>query len=202
MIRDDVNSLGEIFEKLNREVGRRGLLRASLSGLALVALGEILPSGCRSYPEPPVDLRFFSREEYAVVQAIGRAMLGLDGENVDVAVEVDRLVAGMERAVQRDIRWILRIFEHGTHFFDLKGRRFTRLDRENQEKYLAGWMHSSMGARRIVFRALKLMSTLGYYRLPQTWAAIGYEGPWLGRRDEARLFLYEDPASVESLISG
>lgn len=195
-------SLPELLEALEQEIGRRSLLQASLSGLALAVIGGLVPSGCRSYPEPPVDLRFFSRQEYAVFQAIGRAVLGLDGEGVDVALEVDRLVAGMDRAVQRDIRWILRIFEHGTHFFDLQGKRFTRLERPDQEKYLAGWMQSSMGARRIVFRALKLMATLGYYRLPQTWRAIGYDGPWLGRREEARLSSYEDPASLETFLVG
>ncbi len=194
--------LPDLLETLNREVGRRGLLQASMSGIALVLLGGILPSGCRRYPEPPVKLRFFSPENYAVFQEISRALLGLDGEAVDVAVEVDHLVAGMDRSVQRDIRWILRIFEHGTHFFDLKGRRFTRLDRKDQEKYLAGWMQSSMGARRIIFRALKLMASLGYYRLPQTWPAIGYDGPWLGRREESRLGSYEDPTSLEVFVRG
>ncbi|MGH7856588.1 MAG: hypothetical protein ACREQY_04600, partial [Candidatus Binatia bacterium] len=154
---------------LEREIGRRGLLRSSVSGMALLGLGALLPSSCRSYPEPPVHLRFFSRDEYAVVQAIARAILGLEDDgDVDVAAEVDSLIARMEPSVQRDIHWMLRIFEHGTHVFDLKGKRFTRLSREDQEKYLQGWMTSSMGARRIVFRALKLLSALGYYRLPRT----------------------------------
>ena len=168
---------------LAREIGRRGLLRASAGGLGLLALGALLPAGgCRTYPEPPVPLRFFSRDEYAVFLAIARAMLGLEEESVDVAAEADRLIARMDRTVRRDIHWILRIFEHGTHLFDLQGRRFTRLSRADQESYLRGWMTSSMGARRIVFRALKLISSLGYYTRPETWQTLGYEGPWLGRR--------------------
>lgn len=191
-----------LLELLSRAIGRRGLLRASLSGVGLLALGALIPAGCRSYPEPPVRLKFLRPEEYAVFQAIARATLGLGDERVDVAAEVDRIIAAMDRAVQRDIRWILRIFEHGTHVFDLKGRRFTRLPREDQEKYLAGWMESSMGARRIVFRALKLMAALGYYRLPSTWAALGYDGPWLGRREEARLAQYEEGVPLEAFLRG
>jgi hypothetical protein len=202
MIPDPLESLQGLLERLDREIGRRGLLRASASGFGLLLLGGLLPAGCRSYPEPPVVLKFFTPEEYAVVQAISRAMLGLEGDAVDVAAEVDRLVAGMDRAVQRDIGWILRIFEHGTHVFDLKGKRFTRLERPEQEIYLAGWMESSMGARRIVFRALKLMASLGYYGSPKTWRAIGYDGPWLGRREEPRVVEYEKAVALDVMTRG
>ena len=167
---------------LGQHFGRRSLLRGSLAGAALLAAGAALPAGCRSYPPPAVALRFFNPQEYAVFQAIARATLGLEGEAIDIAAEVDRLVARMDRTVRRDIRWSLRIFEHGTHFFDLKGKRFTRLDRASQEAYLGGWMSSSLGARRLVFRALKLLAALGYYGVPETWSAIGYGGPWIGRR--------------------
>jgi hypothetical protein len=183
----------DLFE---REIGRRGLIRGSVSGLALLAVGSLLPAGCRGYPSPPVPLAFFTDEEYAVFQAIARAILGLEEEDVDVAAEVDHLVSRMGPRIKRDIRWILRIFEHGTHLFDLKGRRFTRLARTDQEQYLRGWMESSLGARRIVFRALKLLAALGYYGRSDTWTAIGYDGPWLGRRSEERRFSYEKPAPL------
>ncbi len=104
----------------------------------------------------------------------------------------------MGGTIKRDIRWMLRIFEHGTHLFDLKGRRFTGLTRSDQEQYLRGWMESSMGARRMVFRALKLLAALGYYGRADTWTAIGYDGPWLGRRPEERRFSYEKPAPLST----
>lgn len=178
--------------------GRRSLLRASASGLGLLALGALLPAGCRSYPEPPIPLGFFSAQEYAVFQAIARATLGLE-EAFDVAAEVDRLVVRMDRRVRRDIRWILRIFEHGTHVFDLKGPRFTRLDRDDQEAYLRGWMESSLGARRLVFRGLKLLASLGHYGSDATWPRIGYAGPWLGRVEAAPLRTPEAAVPIEGL---
>jgi hypothetical protein len=186
----------EIEALLSLEIGRRGLLRASASGLALWGLAVLLPVGCRGYPQPPARLRFFSPEEYAVFQTLAAVMLGLDRSPVDVAAEADRLIAEMDPSVQQDIHWILRIFEHGTHLFDLKGKRFTRLSRAEQERYLEGWMKSSLGARRIVFRALKLVCALGYYTLPQTWMEIGYDGPWVGRRDEKGRFDYEPAVPV------
>jgi hypothetical protein len=186
---------------LARSFGRRSLLRASASGIGLLAIGALLPAGCRSYPEPPVALGFFTAQEYAVFQAVARAILGLEDDAFDVAAEVDRLVVRMDRRVRRDIRWILRIFEHGTHLFDLKGPRFTRLDRDDQEDYLRGWMMSSLGARRLVFRGLKLLASLGYYGSEATWSRIGYAGPWLGRVEAAPLREPEKPVPLERLES-
>ena len=181
---------------LQNEIGRRAVLRAGAGGALLLAFGSLLPAGCRGYPRAPVELRFFSDEEYAVFQAIARAILGLSDESIDVAALVDRLVTPMTGTVKRDIHWMLRIFEHGTHLFDLKGKRFTRLARDDQENYLRGWMESSLGARRMVFRALKLLAALGYYGVPETWDTIGYDGPWLGRQTVERRFAYEKPQAL------
>lgn len=183
---------------LDREISRRSVLRGSASGVLLLLLAGLMPAGCRGYPSPPAPLHFFSDEEYAIFQAVARAILGLEDEDVDVAVEVDRLASSMGRSVRRDIRWMLRIFEHGTHLFDLKGKRFTRLTRQDQEQYLRGWMQSSLGARRMVFRVLKLLAALGYYGMSQTWTTIGYDGPWLGRRTEKHRFSYERPAPLNT----
>jgi hypothetical protein len=184
---------GALGELLQSEIGRRALLRAGAGGALLLAVGALLPAGCRGYPPAPVPLGFFSDEEYAVFQAIARAILGLSDDSIDVAAQVDRLVTPMTGTVKRDIHWMLRIFEHGTHLFDLQGKRFTRLARDDQEQYLRGWMESSLGARRMVFRALKLLAALGYYGIPETWSTIGYDGPWLGRQPVERRFAYEKP---------
>ena len=183
-------------ELLDRRIGRRAVLGAGASGVLLLAVGAVMPAGCRGYPRAPLALHFFSDEEYAVFQAIARAILGLPDDSVDVAAEVDRLVSSMTGTVKRDIHWMLRIFEHGTHLFDLKGKRFTRLARDDQEQYLRGWMESSLGARRMVFRALKLLAALGYYGVPETWDTIGYDGPWLGRQTVERRFAYEKPQAL------
>jgi len=189
------DAAAELFE---RAIGRRSVLTGSASALFLLAFGSLLPTGCRGYPEPPVPLHFFNAEEYAIFQAIARAILGLEDDSTDVAAEVDQLVSRMGGTIRRDIRWMLRIFEHGTHLFDLKGRRFTGLTRSDQEQYLRGWMESSMGARRMVFRALKLLAALGYYGRTDTWTTIGYDGPWLGRRPAERRFSYEKPAPLST----
>jgi len=100
---------------------------------------------------------------------------------------------------QRQARMMLRVVEHGTHLFDLKRRRFTRLSVADQDAYLRGWMESSLGARRVIFRALKTLAALGYYAQPATWDAIGYDGPWLGRVEAASLHVHEDPVDVAAV---
>lgn len=179
---------------LRRELGRRGMLRGSLLGLGILAAGSLLPAGCRRYPEPDAELRFFTRGEYAVFTAFARVVLGVES-TVDVAAEVDRRLAEMPHGVRRDVRWSLRFLEHGTHLFEKPGRRFTRLDPSRQVHYLEGWMNSSLGARRIVFRAFKLLACLGYYGQPESWEAIGYEGPYRGGQ---RRFRFESPKPLDA----
>jgi hypothetical protein len=94
---------------------------------------------------------------------------------------------------------MLRVVEHGTHLFDLKPKRFTRLSAAEQDAYLRGWMESSLGARRIVFRALKTLAALGYYAQPTSWEGIGYDGPWLGRVDATSDFTHEEPVPLATV---
>jgi hypothetical protein len=91
---------------------------------------------------------------------------------------------------------MLRVVEHGTHLFDLKRKRFTRLAPAEKDAYLRGWMESSLGARRLVFRALKTLAALGYYATAASWAGIGYDGPWLGRLDARSEFEHEEPVGI------
>lgn len=166
---------------------RRQFLARSLGGAAILAIGSVLPAGCHPYPRPRVALRFLTAKEYAIInQAAARILaappeLPVGPEGVDVAAAVDPFLAAADRDLRGQVRLLLRVFEHGTYLFDLRRRRFTRLAPHEQDRYLEGWMRSTLGARRLAFRALKALSALGYYADPRTWPALGYEGPWIGR---------------------
>ncbi len=168
-------------------LGRRRFLKGSASGLVLLGLGWLLPAGCKSYPKPQVALRFFNSREYAIMNVVGERLLNASGrigpgaEQIDVAANVDAAVVGWEATAQRQLRTVLRVFEHGTYLFDLQRQRFTQLSAPQQDRYLQGWMNSTLGARRIVFRTLKCLAAVGFYQDPRTWRRLGYEGPWLGR---------------------
>jgi len=178
---------------------RRRFLKGSASGIALLSLGSLLPAGCRSYPKPGVPLRFFNAREYATMNAAAERLLGVPGkigaggDRVDVAAHVDALVALWDAEAQGQLRSMLRVFEHGTYLFELQRKRFTRLSAGQQDQYLSGWMNSTLGARRVVFRAVKALAAAGFYQDPRAWPSIGYDGPWLGRH-EATARMQPEPA--------
>jgi len=168
-------------------VNRRRFLKGSLSGLALLGVGSLIPAGCKTYPKPGVPLQFFDGREYAIMNAVAARLIGAPqrvgsgADHVDVAARVDGIVATWDAESRAQLRTMLRVFEHGTYLFDLQRKRFTRLAVTAQDEYLGGWMNSTLGARRIVFRALKALATTGFYSDPRAWRRLGYDGPWLGR---------------------
>ncbi|MFI5364308.1 MAG: gluconate 2-dehydrogenase subunit 3 family protein [Candidatus Binatia bacterium] len=178
-------------ELIGTPMDRRRFLKGSATGLALLGLGSVLPAGCSRYPKPQVPLKFFNPREYATVNAAAERILGVSGsigagaDRIDVAAHVDPLIADWDAEAQGQLRTMLRVFEHGTYLFDLRRKRFTALAPEHQDRYLDGWMNSTLGARRIVFRALKALAATGFYQDPRAWVRLGYDGPWLGRLDAA-----------------
>ncbi len=197
-MRDRATALGA----LQIDLSRRELLRTGFGGVFLVAFGAVLPSGCQTYSPIARPLKFLSRKEFAVVTRAAVRILGLPDERGDeIGGFIDALLADLPPTTQSQARLMLRVVEHGTHLFDLKPKRFTRLSPAEQDAYLTGWMESSLGARRIVFRALKTLAALGYYAQPTAWEAIGYDGPWLGRVQGGSEFAHEDPVPLAAVQS-
>ncbi len=190
---------------LGERIDRRRFLKRSAGGVALLGLGSLLPAGCTRYPKPPTHLRFLDPREYAIINTVAERLLGAPGavgsetDQIDVGANVDTLVAAWDSEAQGQLRTMLRVFEHGTYLFDLRRKRFTRLTAAEQDQYLAGWMNSTLGVRRVVFRALKLLVATGFYREPRAWTRIGYDGPWLGRVDAAARLSAEPAVPLSSL---
>ena len=182
---------------LEVDLTRRALLRTGVGGALVLAFGTLLPSGCARYSPAPRSLKFLTRKEFAVVTQAAVRILGLpDDAQADIGGFIDGLLVELPPTSQSQARLMLRVVEHGTHLFDLKAKRFTRLSPLEQDTYLRGWMESSLGARRVIFRALKTLAALGYYAQPDSWTAIGYDGPWLGRRDAASDMEHEEPVAL------
>ena len=188
---------------LRVDLTRRRLLQTGFGGALVLAFGSVLPTGCTRYSETEQDLKFLTRKEYAVVTAAAVRILGLGDEARDeIGGFIDGLLADLPPTSQSQARLMLRVVEHGTHLFDLKPRRFTRLTPAEQDAYLRGWMESTLGARRIIFRALKTLAALGYYAQTSSFAAVGYDGPWLGRVDATSTFAHEAPVSLAAVLAG
>jgi hypothetical protein len=181
---DPTSELATVF---GAPLDRRRFLQGSAVGLAFLGLGSLLPAGCARYPTPSRKMVFFTAKEYAVVNQAAERLLGVAGQvgpeedQVDVAGNLDAWLATWDADAQQQLRIMLRVFEHGTSLFDLQRKRFTRLGAAAKDQYIDGWMRSTLGARRAVFRGLKALSAAGFYQDPGTWKDLGYDGPWLGR---------------------
>ena len=170
---------------------RRGFLRAGIAGTLLlggaVVVGRSL-SGYRLDDATAKRLRALSPKEYLVMQAVARRVLAADGDDapspdaVDVAGAVDAYVAKLPAAVQRDVRALLQLVEHGSSFFRGRVARFTHLSPAEQDATLADWQRSSLTVRRRGFQALRTLAFVGYWRDDRTWPLIGYSGPMLPKR--------------------
>ncbi|MCC6849097.1 MAG: gluconate 2-dehydrogenase subunit 3 family protein [Deltaproteobacteria bacterium] len=190
------------LEGLRVDLTRRRLLRTGLGGALLLGFGAVLPSGCARYSPVRSSLRFLTRKEYAVVTQAAVRILGLpDEERERLGGFIDGLLADLPPTSQSQARLMLRVVEHGTHLFDLKPRRFTRLSPAEQDAYLRGWMESTLGARRVIFRALKTLAALGYYAQPSSFASIGYDGPWLGRIEATVRVAHEAPVDLATVLA-
>jgi D-cysteine desulfhydrase len=170
---------------------RRGFLRAGLIGggrLGGAAAGGRSLSGYHLDAATARRLRALSPKEYLVMQAVARRVLAPDGPDapsadaVDVAGAVDTYVAKLPAPVQRDVRALLQLVEHGSSLFRGGATRFTHSSPAEQDATLADWQRSSLTVRRRGFQALRTLAFLGYWRDDRTWPLIGYSGPMLPKR--------------------
>lgn len=182
-------------------LSRRRLLQVSAaSGLLLSAgwlasrLGLVGSAGDRNYPlggSAPRALRVLSVKEHQILQAAARRILdGAEppvagvgaGVGVDVAGWADGYLAGLDPALQRDVKGLLQILEHGNLTSRAAAGRFTALGPSEQDRVLDDWQRSRLALRRQGFQALKAMCCLAYYQDERSFKAIGYSGPLVPAR--------------------
>lgn len=170
---------------------RRGFLRAGIAGSVLLGGAALVGRSLSGYHVDAATagrLRALSPKEYLVMQAVARRVLAADGgdapsaDTVDVAGAVDAYVAKLPDAMQREVRALLQLVEHGSSLFRGGATRFTHLSPAAQDATLRDWERSSLTVRRRGFQALRTLAFLGYWRDDRTWPLIGYSGPMLPRK--------------------
>jgi D-cysteine desulfhydrase len=170
---------------------RRGFLRAGIAGGVLLGGAALVGRSLSGYHLDAATakrLRALSPKEYLVMQAVARRVVAADGDDapspdsVDVAGAVDAYVAKLPSPVQRDVRALLQLVEHGSSLFRGGATRFSHMGAAEQDATLADWQRSSLTVRRRGFQALRTLAFLGYWRDDRTWPLIGYSGPMLPKR--------------------
>ena len=166
---------------------RRGFLRLGGATAALVGITQIrvIPPAAYAAAATTTTARFFDAQDTEILTQLVERLVAT-GEPDAPAIRdtrtiatIDALCRGLDPALTSILPTALRLFEWGPLLFDFRLSRFTRLDNDEKDASLRGWMTSRLPARRQGFLAVRNLALLGYYSQPETWPLIGYAGPLL-----------------------
>ncbi|HEX7601146.1 MAG TPA: gluconate 2-dehydrogenase subunit 3 family protein [Polyangiaceae bacterium] len=164
---------------------RRRFLKLGLGGAILLAIGggafKWLGSGYGTLvtgDERPVAL---TTKEFAVVKSVVRALLPADGalpsgESLGIAQRIDEELWAASADTRSDLKAGLQVLEHAT-IMNGYASRFTALEPAKQREYLTKLLNGSNDTLRQVAGGLRQIVHIFYYARPETWKAIGYDGP-------------------------
>ncbi|HYO55744.1 MAG TPA: hypothetical protein VEU50_23465 [Archangium sp.] len=165
---------------------RRRLLAAGLGGGALLLVGSGLrwfTSGYQLLPgEASVGL---SVKELCVVRSLVEMFFPASGAlpsgvALGVHQRIDEEVWSQPQAMREDLQAAIQLIEHAPLLLGFSGR-MSSLDLPEREKAFQRLLASDRDVVVQAAVALKQMAHLFYYGHPDTWKAIGYDGPWQPR---------------------
>lgn len=104
-------------------------------------------------------------------------------ERTDLVFDIDKvmlklklILASFPEETGDILQFILPIFDHAAVVIHWNGRPFHSLQRSAAIRYCQSWEQGYMWQVKIM-KALKSMIFTAYWSLPETWPAIGYQGP-------------------------
>ena len=116
-----------------------------------------------------------------ILKAIAAGLFPSEGpqqigaEDVDIAGPAERFLAGFGPVTLLCFKLTLITFEYSTFPLALSVKRFSRMSREDQSDYLAGWENSRIFLRRGAFIWVKAVCGLLFYSDRDVERSIGYE---------------------------
>jgi hypothetical protein len=174
----------------DRVTTRRKFLKETLTGVALLSVSNLVPSGALLAVEMrqvPGNLLFFSRREYLIFEALAERIVGVPSsghpgvKEVGVTSRADQFLAGADPEVQDQLHQLFTVFNAPffTFLFDFRLTSFLNMSASDKDSYIRDWMMSSLGFRRTAFQALKRVSLSMFYTERRSWKEIGYEGMFM-----------------------
>ncbi len=150
---------------------RRQLLAGS-TALAIGATASVVLFGHRPLPERP---SAWLGAALITLESAAEAILPPGGDPRGLAEGVDGFLAGSDPITGNQLWLALCALEH------LSGplSRFSRRSVQDRRAVLERWRDSPLGWRRQIFAAVRKVVVFSHYTNPASWAAIGYEGPWV-----------------------
>ena len=161
--------------------GRALTRRGFLGGGALLALGWAAAFAFGHRPLGATASPFLgSAARRTLVKAFEAILPSL--EDAEIAADgVDGFLAEGDPVPAGQLWMALVLLEHTGGLGPLQIHRFSRLDLEQRRAVLAAWQTSAIGLQRQVFAAVRKAAIFSHYSRPETWDALGYDGPWVRR---------------------
>jgi hypothetical protein len=169
---------------------RRGLLKKTVAGAALLAAAGSVPLALRKtrLREVPKDqpLQFFSPAEYSIWAAVAERVLAEEkpsgapaATQLDVAARADAFLAPLPDNDRKDLKQLLALFDNALFSFVQGGppRPFTAMSAAEQDAHLRRWQTSRFAIQRTGYQAMKRLCCALYFSAPETFASVGYAGP-------------------------
>jgi hypothetical protein len=182
---------------------RRGLLKKTIGGAALLAVAGSVPLALRKTKlrQAPRTLKLFTEAEYSIWAAMAERVVAHDATpstqddvnrtgfvkrpaapsatEVHVAAKADAFLAPLPESDRKDLKQLLALFDNAL-FSVLSGgpaKPFTQMDAAEQDAHLRSWQTSKLAIKRTGFQVMKRLSCAIYYGSPETYPLVGYPGP-------------------------
>src|ERR1700758_1534668 len=125
----------------------------------------------------------FSNQSHQTIESIAETILGIENgafpvKEAEIPGFLNQYLSSYN--LKKQTRILFSLFRY-SHLLYLKFKTFPSLPLEEREKILYDFMKSKFPPKVLVFKALKTLSVMGYYRNEETWRDIGYEGPTIKR---------------------
>lgn len=150
-----------------------------LGGGLLLVGGTLLAHAVGHRPMDERPSVFLGSSGRGTLEAVLEALLPDGAPVTEVADGVDGFLAQGDPIQGGQLRLALLVLEHtgGAGWFGFS--RFSRRSLDERRRILEDWRSSSLQTRRQIADAMRRVALFSWYTREQTWAAIGYDGPWV-----------------------
>lgn len=128
---------------------------------------------------------FLSNNYQRIIESIAEAMLEIEDGAFSVSKAkipefINNYLSSMSPDLKQRAKILLSLFRYSP-FLYLKLKTFPSLGLEERQKILRDFMKSNLSPKLLIFKTLKTLTVMGYYRNEESWKDIGYEGPTIKR---------------------
>ncbi|BAP12939.1 hypothetical protein AS19_00880 [Alcanivorax sp. NBRC 101098] len=171
---------------MDQEFNRRGFLKLSAAGSAVLATGSglALLTGCSSNDGPATGYKHFRQQDVDLLTPLVGAVLGPALTNVGASAEdgmkaFDDLLEGGMPGTRAALFQVLDLMQLGAARWYITGTWASFADQSEQEikQTLTEWSASERSLSRMAFKGLTQPIHMAWYVKPAAARSTGYPGP-------------------------